>query len=82
MGRIVKFVRRKRSSAPWIYQRTQIFKLTRYRIVKSGILAVLAIILLVAVIAHKMIGDNVNSPVIEVFTPISVTEGDTVRSGG
>ncbi len=58
------------------------FGLTRYRIVKSGLLAVLAIILLVAVIAHKMIGDNVGSPVIDVLTLISVTDGDTVRSGG
>jgi len=58
------------------------FGLTPYRIVKSGILAVLAIVLLGAVVAHKMIGDNFDSPIIDVLTPISVTDGDTVRSGG
>jgi endonuclease YncB( thermonuclease family) len=75
--RVVKYGRQNKSLQPWLYRKTSILGLTRYRVIKLAPVGILAVILLAAFLSKLVNGETFVSTA---EPSISVIDGDTIRT--
>ena len=77
---VARFQQRKRYSTPWLYRRTSILGLSRYRVIKYSIMiAAFAVFFAVSILKETI---DATPTILMRAASVTVVDGDTIRSNG